>query len=298
MEFDVILPIAIQDYHLAKVSIPHILECFAPKQVVIIGTSAIEDRLETDFPNDQNNHFQDENLLLEGLTFSSIRSILAEKRAEARTGWYFQQFLKMAYATKTESDYYLSWDADTIPLRKISFFSPAGNPLFATKNEYHVPYFQTMERLLGLHKCIKKSFIAEHMMFSRTRMLELLSTIEARFQKPWYSAILECVDSQNLTHAGFSEFETYGTYVATLYPDQYQYRDLEMLRLGKRIFGDCPDPAVLQWLGKEYDSISFEKWDQPLLHTRCYTHAAFRKLVTPRIFVKACSVYLRLSKKS
>ena len=36
------------------------------------------------------------------------------------TGWYFQQLLKYSYAYENvEDDYYLIWDADTIPLRPI-----------------------------------------------------------------------------------------------------------------------------------------------------------------------------------
>ena len=46
------------------------------------------------------------------------------------------------------------------------------------KNEYHVPYFETMKNLTDLGKTADFSFIAEHMMFKTEYMKELLNVIE------------------------------------------------------------------------------------------------------------------------
>ena len=41
----------------------------------------------------------------------------------SRPGWYYQQFLKMAFSNWSKSRYYMAWDADTIPLRKKEMFN-------------------------------------------------------------------------------------------------------------------------------------------------------------------------------
>ena len=67
----------------------------------------------------------DENELLPGLTFSTVADILMKYCPNKRlnVGWYFQQFLKLGFArSKYCKDYYLSWDADTLPLAPITFF--------------------------------------------------------------------------------------------------------------------------------------------------------------------------------
>ena len=61
-------------------------------------------------------------------------------------------------------DYYLSWDADTIPLRRLSFFRDE-HPLFSQKQERHIPYFETLFNLLHLKPFNDFSFITEHMVF-------------------------------------------------------------------------------------------------------------------------------------
>lgn len=110
--------------------------------------------------------FIDENAIMPNLTFDKVFEHLHKYKAEKRAGWYFQQFIKMGYSHICESDYYLSWDADTIPIRNISMFSN-GRPIFDTKTEYHKPYFDTIYNLLGLKKIILRSYISEHMIFDK-----------------------------------------------------------------------------------------------------------------------------------
>src|SRR5438105_4009652 len=58
----------------------------------------------------------DENTFIPGVTISNLRALpLAGFPLGA--GWYFQQLLKFNYCfSRPEDDYYLIWDADTIPL--------------------------------------------------------------------------------------------------------------------------------------------------------------------------------------
>lgn len=52
----------------------------------------------------------DENKLVDGLDFASVRKGVKEHLGLNLTGWYFQQFLKMAFAlTEYAKDEYLVW---------------------------------------------------------------------------------------------------------------------------------------------------------------------------------------------
>jgi len=59
----------------------------------------------------------DEDSLAEGLKRDYVSALLVARGANPeRSGWYFQQFLKLCYSLDpSASDYYLVWDADTIP---------------------------------------------------------------------------------------------------------------------------------------------------------------------------------------
>ena len=85
----------------------------------------------------------DELDVIKGITIEEIKSYLKEKGADStRAGWYFQQFLKMAFSLRHDCDkYYVIWDADTILLRPFEALGHDGRALIQPSDEYHAPYF-------------------------------------------------------------------------------------------------------------------------------------------------------------
>ena len=179
-------------------------------------------------------------------------------------GWYYQQFLKFLLAYRCENEYFMTWDGDTIPCRPVKMFSEDGKPYLDNKNEYHELYFTTMTKLIpGLHKVIRSSFISEHMIFHAQMVRDICAAIEANDTlsgETFWEKILRAIDPMEVHKSAFSEFETYGTYVALHDPARYKIRDWHSFRLGGEFF----DPLTISerdylWLGKDFDAISFEK---------------------------------------
>ncbi len=206
----------------------------------------------------------DENNMCPGLSYTSVDKIMKSKGVYTRTGWHFQQFLKMGFAlSKFAGEYYLSWDADTLALSSISFFDKEEKPLFTMKKEFHKPYFDTMRKLIGLYKTADFSFIAEHMMFKTSYMKELLSAIEHSNNQgnSWYEKILNA--SVDLLYPGFSEFETYGTYVLVNHPGSYGTQLLSTFRGAGMIKGRWIDDKSIEQLAYDFDTASFEMFSNP-----------------------------------
>ena len=206
----------------------------------------------------------DENELIQSLSFERIQKILLSQDVHIRVGWYFQQFLKMAFAlTKYSKDYYLTWDSDTLPLNHISFFDDKERPLFTMKAEFNQPYFDTLQKLLGFGKLAPFSFIAEHMMFNSNIMKELINRIETNNSKgsDWVEKILfACTDLQEPC---FSEFETYGSYVWKFHPNMYGVQKLNTFRSAGIIKGRHIDSYCLERMALDLDTASFELFDKP-----------------------------------
>ncbi len=181
------------------------------------------------------------------------------------TGWYYQQFLKMRYALLCEDEYYMTWDGDTVPCRTVHMFKGGTDvPYLDLKTELKQEYFDTMGRLLpGLHKVIEKSFISEHMLFRKDIMRDLISRIESNADfdgTQFWEKILYAISPEQMQEGVFSEFETYGTFVALNYTMSYRLREWHSFRLGAEFF----DPKTISerdftWLGRDFDAISFEK---------------------------------------
>lgn len=73
----------------------------------------------------------------------------------------------MEYSRICEDEYYMSWDGDTVPCKKVEMFNDAGVPYLNLKHEYNELYFNIMGKLIsGLKKFIEPSFISEHMLLN------------------------------------------------------------------------------------------------------------------------------------
>ncbi|MCR5407246.1 MAG: DUF6492 family protein [Lachnospiraceae bacterium] len=180
------------------------------------------------------------------------------------TGWYYQQFLKMEYSKMCENEYYMSWDGDTVPCKDVVMFREDGTPYLDLKHEYNELYFTTMGRLIpGLKKLIEASFISEHMMFKCDIMKRLIEKIELNDSIPgirFYEKIISCIPLEDIQENGFSEFETYGSFVCLTMPQAYRLREWHSFRLAGEFFD--PDKITdedYEWLGRDFDAVSFEK---------------------------------------
>ncbi len=211
------------------------------------------------------------------IPFSTVHSVVREEMASILqgqelprgiTGWYYQQFLKLSYAYRCEDEYYLIWDGDTFPCCNFSMFSDGDNalscPYLDVKDETHAEYFETMGVLIpGMEKVIGPSFISEHMLFKKDIVLELLNKIESNSSitgKSFWEKVIHAVGCDRIQNSSFSEYETYGTYVALRHPSEYKIRKWHSFRLGAEFF----DPETItdrdyEWLGHDFTAISFEK---------------------------------------
>ena len=96
-------------------------------------------------------------------------------------------------------------------------------------------------------------------------MRELLSEIEANSDivgESFWEKIIHAIDEKGLQENSFSEFETYGTFVAMRHPESYRLRDWHSFRYGGVFYSlETISDADYVWLGKDFFAISFEKGD-------------------------------------
>jgi hypothetical protein len=202
--------------------------------------------------------------------------------------WYYQQYLKMAYAQICTSEYYLCWDSDTIPLKPIEMFSQEGIPYLDTKPDGNASYFLTIQRLFNFNKIIEKSFISEHMLFKKEYMLDLISDIEeTSFEgNTFYEKITNSLGYDNLA-IGFSEFETYGTWIGMKHPSAYKLRKWKSFR-NLSFFVNIADfnEEDKEWLSKDYHAVTFEKYQEtePSL-TELFRNPRYREKLSSEQFL-------------
>ena len=235
-------------------------------KLVLIG----DDKVEKLIKDNQSSfkiplNFINENFLINVFNIKKLIN-LRNINAIHRSGWYIQQFLKMQYSKICQDEYYLIWDSDTIPVKKVKMFNNFRKPLFDVKTEYNKPYFITIKKIFPkLRKRFKYSFISEHMLIKTEIMKNLISKIDNNNNisgNTWYEKIINCIDVNELANSGFSEFETYGTFVKEYYHKFYDIRLWKSLRNGNKYYNPkfLSDKDILN-ISKNYDAISFEKFN-------------------------------------
>lgn len=266
--YDVLIMITPKDFRRLQCCYEHLVANMPGEKLYFVGNTEVGQLVEESGLGEKVGFINEESILPFDMVNEVMKQALGiEEVPRGITGWYYQQFLKMSYATQCKKEYYLMWDGDTIPCKPFSMYSPeTGEPYLDLKTEYHEEYFVTLGKLLpGMHKCIQKSFIAEHMLMNCKIMCELIAAIESNDAikgNAYYEKVLWAIDREKLQENSFSEFETYGTYVAFKHLTHYRLRDWHSFRHGGVFF----DPQTIseedyEWLGRDFFAISFEKGD-------------------------------------
>jgi hypothetical protein len=200
----------------------------------------------------------DEDTLVPQMTLSSLRQHPLPF-FPAGAAWYFQQFLKWGFLEHSNADsHYLIWDADTILLRPLEFFNHEDRAFLTTSSEYHLPYFQTFEALIGQPPTDRVSFISQHQLIDKSILRELLAEISSKSPsgRGWAWSVIE-----NLKGNGtnlFSEYETYGHYARLRHPGQILLRELPWTRHGRKLAGYPPRSECFESIAKSNAFAAFE----------------------------------------
>jgi hypothetical protein len=196
----------------------------------------------------------------------SIQQILKSKFNEGnkcRYGWYLQQFIKLSALSEAEpNETYLIWDADTIPLNPLNFTN--GDRLkYYKASEHHPPYFNAIDRLLGLERVVNHSFISQCFPIRGKWIHEFVSFVESKHKIPWLEAIIQAIDFQE--GSGFSEYETLGTFLSHKYRGNMLFVDDKWLRSGNSLIGGIQnlDNSIAKLMLGSFDYAAFEIWDSP-----------------------------------
>lgn len=268
--YDALIVVTPQDFERTLPGRDRLLEFLPAENIFFVGSEKLGELLLSENRGERVKFINEDSLVPFDDVYAIVEDIMKDilagrKLPRGVVGWYYQQFLKLEYSRHCDKEYYFMWDGDTVPCGSFSMFTPDGKiPYLDTKMEYHQEYFETLAILFnGAKKVIAPSFISEHMLMRTDIMKAMLDDIEANEElegKTFYEKILRAIPPHKMQEASFSEFETYGTYVALKYPTAYRLREWHSFRLGAEFFH--PEKMTDEdyaWLYKDFQAISFEK---------------------------------------
>ncbi len=173
-----------------------------------------------------------------------------------RSGWLFQQLLKLSADVISDEKFILVADADTVFIRPQVFIT--GNKiLFDISDEYHEEYFKTYRKLTGLKAKSPLSFVSHHTLFNRNRLRELKILIENQHGLPWYKAVIDSAEGNNISF--FSEYETYGNFMYSNYPQEISLQYWFNLSLNKDSINNLQN--ISKTFSRNYKTVSFHSYE-------------------------------------
>ena len=185
-------------------------------------------------------------------------------------GWYVQQIVKIRAAAApdlADEDIVLIWDSDTVPLRPLRFVDADGRLLYFRARENQAPYFRTMERLAGIPKVEKNSFVAQCIPSRAGWVRGLIAEVESRAGMPFSEALFSTLEG--LGEAEFSEYETLGNYALSRHPGGMGPANIPWERNGALLASPETAPrlllVLLKLLSLRFAHVSFESWQKPSL---------------------------------
>jgi hypothetical protein len=225
--FDIIICVGPYDNDIIKTSLPLIKKnIIGYRNIYLICASSIK--------NIENMEIMENTIIINEnifpFTIDDIHNFFG--KYTDRSGWYLQQLLKLyaGFYLPGILTKYLVIDADTHFLKPTKFISDDGKYYFNTGDEYHIPYFEHMNRL---HPSFKKNYnrsgICHHCFFDNYIVKEMMEFVEKYHYNtiPFWKIFLNVLDIHHYSFSGASEYELYFNYIYSKHNDKIIIRNLK-----------------------------------------------------------------------
>jgi hypothetical protein len=172
-----------------------------------------------------------------------------------RSGWIFQQLLKLSGDRCVEMKRYLIVDSDTVFIQPHKFMEK-DKIIFLQSTEWHQAYFESFRRIFGYEAPTNLSLTSHMMLFDVEHLAAMKREIEKRHGKKWDEVYINLARPDDLSCV--SDYETYGNWVLHRHPEKILVQPLYNIALSRK---HLTTPLELQKrFGRKCKSISFHAW--------------------------------------
>ena len=204
-------------------------------------------------------------------TFIDERSVLGYGKEKTpyrvngidRSGWLFQQLLKLSGDTFVKARHYLIVDSDTVLIKKHSFLTsdaPHQKTIFRQNEEWHEPYFRNFERIFGYEAPTRLSYTSHMMLFDTIYLKAMKKEIAEKHHAPWdevYRASAEDGE-KNQEPSCISDYDTYANWVLYNHPEAVTSIPFYNKSLSRKAL--APLASLEEAYARRYASLSFHSY--------------------------------------
>jgi len=172
-----------------------------------------------------------------------------------RSGWIFQQLLKLSGDKIVEKEDYLVLDSDTV-LTATNSFVDNNRFVFYQNKEWHQPYFESFKKIFGYTTKNKLSFTSHMMIFNKKLLSEMKQEMEKRWGKSWDQVYLMTINNKEASCV--SDYDTYANWVLYHHPNLVTEQPFYNKSLSRKKLDSLS--TLEKNYGKRYKSVSFHSY--------------------------------------
>ncbi|MBI5078290.1 MAG: glycosyltransferase family 2 protein [Candidatus Yonathbacteria bacterium] len=172
-----------------------------------------------------------------------------------RSGWIFQQLLKLSGDIFVTQKKYFILDSDTILIKPHSFIKN-GKDVFLQSEEWHDQYFRAFKKLFGYSSNNTLSYTAHMMIFDCERLKEMKKRIGDLHGATWDKVYLSTIDQKEPSCV--SDYDTYANWMKRNYPSEICFTPFYNTALPREKL--LPLSALTKQYANKYKSISFHHY--------------------------------------
>ncbi|MFA6158118.1 MAG: DUF6492 family protein [Candidatus Paceibacterota bacterium] len=172
-----------------------------------------------------------------------------------RSGWMFQQILKLSSESFVGTKNYLIIDSDTVLIKPHSFIEN-GKFIFAQNEEWHEPYFRTFKKLFGYEAPTSLSYTSHMMIFNTDKLRMMKAELERRNGSSWDAVYMSTASESEMSC--ISDYDTYANWVLHNFPDEVGNRAFYNKGLSRDRFSSLEQ--LTSKYGRRYNSLSFHSY--------------------------------------
>jgi len=177
------------------------------------------------------------------------------RHRQDRSGWLFQQLLKLSCEEVSTAENILIVDADTILIRPQYYFHN-GIAIMNVSDEFYIPWFLRYEKVYGRRLFFPMSFTSHQMLYERDQLREMKSAMARQHGKLWFEVLLDLIDSNE--KSVMSEQDFYGHHVLGVDKKRRKFVHWKNIRLDRIQVNRYEEYE--ERYAREYKSVSIHKY--------------------------------------
>jgi hypothetical protein len=173
-----------------------------------------------------------------------------------RYGWIAQQLITVKVVLDSESAGVLQVDSDTVSLRPNSWLYEDGTQSLIVSTEFHLPYYVTIRRLLGLSRIPLESHIGHQMLFQPKLLSSSLKSLQINSVEELYFRFMDITtDFENQPSRFCAKYELYAYLIGTRFPNLFHKVKFSNVAIPRKKFL-IEHQETLGYYANKYSSIS------------------------------------------